>query len=118
MTRYESKRMYRTKTVTVEVYIPNRDRNGDPIGGDVWNEWRTRIEGAACELTGGACTTYEVDEVWRGRRERVAIVRVAVPGRRDLSSLLSVLGQFGDETNQESTGYTIDGQWFFLSGVG
>lgn len=113
--KYQAKRANPLPTVTVEVYVPNRDRHGRPY--TTYDAWVSRVESAVCAVSGGGCTTYRGEGVWQGRRERVTIIRGSVDAARWARSgsdvVTDVVGAFGEDANQDLAGYTVDGQWFW-----
>jgi len=95
---------------TIEAYVPNRDREGKLIHNH--ENWVRIVETAVCELTGGACTSYDARGVWRGAYEHCVVVRGTTVGV-DYQPLINALGAFAIETKQELAGFTVDGQWYW-----
>lgn len=116
MAKFEAKRFDLRETVTIEAYVPNRDGQGRLIHNH--EHWVRLVEASLCELTGGACTTYEARGRWAGAYEHTSVVRAAVPADSDLAGLHEALGVFGEETAQAVAGYTRDGVWYGVGRAG
>lgn len=120
---YTARKAFPGTTLTIEAYVPNRDRHGKELTNATVKAWVESIERTVCELTGGGCTTYGAVGTWNGSREETTIVRGSVPdisGRRALAldRLAVTLGAFADDTDQELAGFTIDGEWYFAAPAG
>jgi stage V sporulation protein SpoVS len=117
MAKYEAKKAFPGHTFEVEVYVPNRDRDGALVHNHA--QWVALVEGVVCSLTGGGCTTYEAVGTWDGAKEQTTVVRGAVAGsyRDAQAALAQAVGAFAAETNQAVGGWTVDGQWFWAAPV-
>lgn len=114
--QYRAQLASATPTCTIEAYVPAKNRHGRLLESDAWAEHIAAIEHAVCSVTGGACTSYGAQGVWRGVHEPVRVVRgsVAVAARDDaMSTLAQALGTFATATDQEVAGFTVDGIWFW-----
>lgn len=115
MTTYVALRAHASPTSTIEVYVPNRDRDGRVIHNH--EHWVDLVTKAVCALTGGGATVYEATGVWRGSYEQTTIVRGAYPAGDDLAPVVDALGAFAEETHQHVSGFTLDGVWYWAVAV-
>ncbi len=115
MTQYVARKLSAYSTVTVEAYVAAKDRDGKLLDSAVYAAAVASVERAVCELTGGACTSYGAQGVWRGVHEPVRVVRGSIPAARlhdALDSLAAALGAVGTATNQDVSGFTVGGEWY------
>ena len=112
---YVARKLSSYTTVTVEAYVAAKDRDGNLLDSKVYAAAVASVEHAMCELTGVACTSYGAQGVWRGVHEPVRVIRGSVPAARihdALDSMAAVLGAVGVATNQDVSGFTVDGEWY------
>lgn len=121
---YQAVRANPLRTVTIEAYVPNRDREGRLVHNH--EHWVRQVEETLAKLSGGGVTTYEARGYWQGGYEHTSVVRasVVVPGvgvgseltLQDVcNAVAQPLGAFAVETNQELAGFTVDGQWYWAA---
>lgn len=97
----------------VEVYLPNRDRDGVLVSRH-WYWVDLVAQTAADTLGGGGATVYETRGLWAGRWEDKTVVRVftvlAETPAEALVPLREVLEGFKREADQETVGLTYVGR--------
>ena len=112
---YVARKLSSYTTITIEAYVAAKDRDGKLLDSTVYAAAVASVERAMCELTGGACTSYGAQGVWRGLHEPVRVIRGSVPAARlhdALDSMAAALGAVGAATNQDVSGFTVDGEWY------
>jgi hypothetical protein len=115
MPKFRAVRANPLKTVTIEAYVPNRDRDGRLVHNH--ESWVQQVEAVLARLSGGGATTYKARGYWRGSYEATTVVRAAVLADegRPGETLAQTLGAFASETNQELAGFTVDGVWYYAA---
>ncbi len=112
---YVAQKLSADWTITIEAYVAAKDREGKLLDSTVYAAAVASVERAVCELTGGACTSYGAQGVWRGVHEPVRVIRGSVPAARlhdALDAMATALGAVGAATNQELSAFTVDGEWY------
>ena len=114
------------KSAKVEVFLPNRDRDGALVHNHEQWVQQAVVALASTALGGGGCSVREERGYWNGRWEQTTVVYVYVQvglnssyQRSKLFNALErlvepLLRAFKRETNQEAVALTVDGQWYAL----
>lgn len=114
---YRARPATAARQATIEAYVPAKDAHGALLDPATWARHVRSVEDAVCAVTEGGCTSYAAVGVWNGTHEPVRIIRGAFPAYRTDAAIAAVsaaLGAYGSETRQETVGFTLDGQWYFV----
>ena len=111
-----------TETVTLEVILCDRTKNGDEVPAVDFATWTGLVARALCEIAGG-CSSTPGTGYWVRRtdgqllRDDTVTLRAVAPRSTllaNITRLRSVLVQYGRECEQEAVAISLNGELYLI----